>query len=119
MTEPTTSTLIPVAAGMGLAALLPGIDGDALLGAFAGATLFVVSAAQSLSLGRRIVYLLISVVAGYLAANDVLAWFPLKSSGVAAFMASAIAVTVMLAVIKQCEQIDFKRLFGRKGPPSA
>lgn len=118
MTEPTTSTLIPVAAGMGLAALLPGIDGDALLGAFAGATLFVVSA-QSLSLWRRIVYLLISMVAGYLAANDVLAWFPLKSSGVAAFMASAIAVTVMLAVIKQCEQIDFKRLFGRKGPPSA
>lgn len=118
MTEPTTSTLIPVAAGMGLAALLPGIDGDALLGAFAGATLFVVSA-QSLSVWRRIVYLLISVIAGYLAANDVLAWFPLKSSGVAAFMASAIAVTVMLAVIKQCEQIDFKRLLGRKGPPDA
>ena len=118
MTEPTTSTLIPVAAGMGLAALLPGIDGDALLGAFAGATLFVVSA-QSLPVWRRIVYLLISVIAGYLAANDVLAWFPLKSSGVAAFMASAIAVTVMLAVIKQCEQINFKRLFGRKGSPDA
>ena len=68
MAEPTSLSGAPLAAGVGLAALLPGVDGNALIGAFAGATLFVVSA-KSLPIWQRLVYLLISIIAGYLAAS--------------------------------------------------
>ncbi|MCL1561825.1 putative holin, partial [Xanthomonas nasturtii] len=47
MTEPTSvSSGFLIATGVGLASVLPGIDGDALIGAFAGGALFVVSAAK-------------------------------------------------------------------------
>ncbi|KEZ95235.1 membrane protein, partial [Xanthomonas vasicola pv. vasculorum NCPPB 895] len=53
MTEPTSvSSGFLIATGVGLASVLPGIDGDALIGAFAGGALFVVSAAKQPLLAR-------------------------------------------------------------------
>lgn len=43
MAEPSTTTLVVTAAGIGLSSLFPGIDGNALIGAFAGATLVAIS----------------------------------------------------------------------------
>lgn len=123
MTEPTSvSSGIMIATGVGLASVLPGIDGDALIGAFAGATLFVVTVAK-LSLWLRLVYLPISIVAGYQAAPEVLRWLPLKSSGVAAFAVAACAITLTLALIECAKSIDLSALISsfvrRGGPPSA
>ncbi len=118
MAEPTTtSTLALIAAGVGLAALVPGIDGDALVGAFAGGTLFVVST-PSMPLWQRVIYFLVSAIAGYMATPDLLAVVPLKSSGLAAFFASAVIVSVTLAVIEKGKKLDFSWL-RRGGPPSA
>lgn len=118
MAEPTSlSSAVPVAAGVGLAALLPGIDGNALIGAFAGATLFVVSA-KSLPLWQRAVYLFVSVVAGYLAAPDIVRSLPVFSTGVAAFVASAVGITVTLALIEKSRSLDLGWL-RRGGPPNA
>jgi len=118
MAEPTSlSTAVPLAAGVGLAALLPGIDGNALIGAFAGATLFVVSA-QSLPIWKRLVYLLVSVVAGYLAAPDIARSLPIFSTGVAAFVASAVGITVTLALIEKSKAFDLSWI-RRGGPPNA
>ena len=118
MAEPTSlSSAASLAAGVGLAALLPGIDGNALVGAFAGATLFVVSA-KSLPVWQRAVYLLISVVAGYLAAPDIARSLPILSTGVAAFVAAAVGITVTLALIEKSRAVDFSWL-RRGGPPSA
>lgn len=117
MAEPTsTSTLGLFVAGVGLAALLPGIDGDALIGAFAGSTLFVVSA-PSMSLWQRLIYLAVSVVVGYMATPDLMSLVPFRSSGLAAFFASAAIVTVTLAVIDKCKRLDFSWI-RRGGPPN-
>ncbi|MCD7096992.1 putative holin [Stenotrophomonas sp. MMGLT7] len=121
MTEPTsTSIIIPLATGVGLAALLPGIDGNALVGAFAGGTLFVVSA-KTLPLWQRFVYLAISIVAGYYGAGELIQRGFFRSTGVVGFIVSSVAVTVMLAAIEQCKQVDFKGLlksiFNRGGSP--
>lgn len=118
MAEPTSlSTLAMIAAGVGLAAVLPGIDGNALVGAFAGGTLFVVSA-TSTPLWRRAVYLCISVIVGYQATSEMVRWLPIRSTGVAAFIASAVLVTLTLAAIEKCKTFDFSWI-RRGGPPSA
>lgn len=118
MTEPTSLTgAAAVAAGLGLAALLPGIDGDALIGAFAGGTLFVVSA-KDLSLWKRSVYLVVSIVAGYYGADDIPRWIPLQSTGMAAFICAACSITVTLALIERGRDIDPPRI-RRGGPPNA
>ncbi|MBA0289224.1 hypothetical protein D7Y39_05170 [Stenotrophomonas maltophilia] len=118
MTEPTSLTgAAAIATGLGLAALLPGIDGDALIGAFAGGTLFVVSA-KDFSLWKRSVYLIVSVIAGYYGADDVSRWVPLRSTGMAAFICAACSITVTLALIERGRDIHPPR-FPRGGPPSA
>lgn len=109
-----------MAAGVGLAALLPGVDGNALVGAFAGATLFVVSA-KDLPLWRRLVYLVISLAMGYVSVGDVIRWLPITSTGIAAFLVSAGTVTLGLAFIEGLRGVDLKALlsnwFRRGGKP--
>lgn len=101
MTEPTsTGGLIALATSVGLASLLPGINGDALIGAFAGGTLFVVSA-RDLPVWKRLIYLAISVVAGYLGASEVTRLFNVGSSGLAAFFCAACVITLTLGFIER------------------
>ncbi len=110
MTEPTsTGGLIALATSVGLASLLPGIDGDALIGAFAGATLFVVSA-KDLPLWKRFVYLAISVVGGYLGGSEVMRKLALESSGLAAFLSAACVITITLALIEGSAAFALSRL---------
>ncbi|MDQ8035391.1 MAG: phage holin family protein [Bordetella sp.] len=119
MTEPTSvSSGFVIATGVGIASIIPGIDGDALIGAFAGATLFVVTATK-LPLWQRVVYLAISVVAGYQGAPEIISRGLLQSSGVAAFLCSACAITLTLGLIERAKSIDLSSLFRRGGPPSA
>ncbi|HEL4252907.1 TPA: hypothetical protein UM795_000964 [Stenotrophomonas maltophilia] len=108
MTEPTsTGTLFALATSVGLASLLPGVNPDALIGAFAGATLFVVSA-KDLPLWKRLAYLVVSVVPGYMGATDVMRRFELESAGLAAFLLAACAVTITLRLIEGSGSIKFK-----------
>lgn len=118
MTEPTSlSTLAVVATGVGLASLVPGIDGDAMVGAFAGGTLFVVSA-KALPIWQRLIYLAISIVAGYQGAPEILRWLPIQSTGVAAFVGAAMGITLTLALIERSKRLDLS-WFRRGGPPNA
>jgi hypothetical protein len=112
MAEPSTTTLAIAAAGIGFASLFPGIDGNALIGAFAGASLVVITS-HDLSLGKRFAYLLISLIAGYLASDDVVRYTPITSSGVAAFFASALVITVTLQLIERIKSFDLLSLFRR------
>lgn len=110
MTEPTsTGSMVALATGVGLASLLPGIDADALIGAFAGATLFVVSA-KDLSIWKRLVYLAISVVAGYLGGTEVMRRFDVTSSGLAAFFCAATIITLTLTLIERSRTADPDRI---------
>lgn len=114
MAEPSTSTVIAGAAGIGFASLFPGIDGNALIGAFAGAALLVVSS-KDLTLGKRFAYMVISMIAGYLAAPDLVNWTPIRSTGVAAFFAAASAIVLTLQLIDRLKTLDLFSLFKKGG----
>ena len=97
MADPFSSssmaTGLALACGVSLASLLPGIDGNALIGAFAGAAVFVLHA-PSLRLALRMSYFALSMVAGYLAAPELTQWLPLHERGISAFIASAAVITL-------------------------
>lgn len=93
MAEPTSTAMGTAAIGVGLAALLPGIDGNALIGAFAGATFFVLPAHEHPLLTRAI-YMLISIVMGYIGAPEITDLTFIKETGVAACIAGASCVYI-------------------------
>ncbi|WP_028217427.1 putative holin [Paraburkholderia oxyphila] len=105
MAEPNTTTAAALSAAIGLAGLAPGIDGNALIGAFTGAALVVVTS-KNLGVLTRLAYLLISLVMGYLAAPEIVNSTPIRSTGVAAFFAAALVITVTLQLIERIKGID-------------
>jgi hypothetical protein len=105
MAEPvsSTATTATLAAVAGLS-MLPGIDAAVVLGAFAGAAVFVLSS-DSLSLVKRAVFFVASFIAGLVAAAGVASllarWLPIEASpGVGALLAAALAVKVLLWLIR-------------------
>lgn len=109
MAEPTSGTLITATSILiGVGSLCTGLDGNALIGAFAGATLFAVSS-QRLSLWQRLAYTAISLVFGYLCAPEVIKYTLINESGIAAFFAAAAAVTLTLHGIKLIETIELPK----------
>ena len=114
MAEPSTAaaagTATLTAAVIGM---MPGIDANAVVGAFCGASLFVISA-KDLGLFERFAYLLISFAIGYLGGPALLGDM-LEQSAVSAFIAAAVTVTAGLRAIEGVKTLDIKAwLGGRK-----
>lgn len=105
MAEPNTTTAVSLSAAIGLASLAPGVDGNALIGAFAGAALVVVSS-KELNAIKRVAYMLISLVMGYVAAPEIVDVTPLRSTGVAGFFAAALVVALTLQLIERMKSFD-------------
>lgn len=116
----STSTLLAVIA------MLPAVNADALIGAFAGAAVYVLGSGE-LSLTKRAVGMLAGVMMGYRLGPTLAPELPIiKSDVFASFLVSAfivvIAVTVFGTISKARIRIDvgwdeLKSLwpFGRKG----
>lgn len=113
MAEPSTTTTAVVTAGIGFASMAPGIDGNALIGAFAGAALLVVSS-KDLGLGTRFAYLVISIAIGYLGAPDLVKLTPITSTGVAGFFGAALAITVTLQLMERIKTVDLLAIFTKR-----
>jgi hypothetical protein len=105
MAEPNTTTAAALSAAIGLAGIAPGIDGNALIGAFTGAALVVVTS-KDLGIVKRVAYMLISLVMGYLASPEIVNATPIRSTGVAAFFAAALVITVTLQLIERVKSVD-------------
>lgn len=114
MPDPSTSTVVIAVSGVGLATLLPGIDGNALIGAFAGATVFVVSA-KELTIFKRIAYMLASLIMGYQAAPEIMHSTSIRESGVAASLAAALFVTVTIGLIEKAKSFELLSWLRRGG----
>lgn len=114
MAEPNTATL-SLSAAIGLTALAPGIDGNALIGALAGAGLVVVTS-SGIGVVRRMAHLLISLVMGYLAAPELVERTAIQSTGVAAFFAAALVIAVTVQLMNKVKTLDLGSLFRRGGP---
>lgn len=91
---------------------IPGIDANAVIGAFCGALLFSVSA-KGLSLWVRLVYLLISFVIGYLGGPAILGSY-LEHSAASAFVGATITVTAGLRAIESVRTLDLRAWLGGK-----
>ena len=119
MAEPTTtSTIALVATGVSIATLIPGIDGNAVIGAFAGAALMALHS-RDVSMPSRILYLAISWVMGYLSAPLVMRQIHLQESGVAAFLAAAVVIVLTVRLIDSAKTLDISQItsWWRRGGP--
>lgn len=115
MTEPTTATALAfAAAGFSAAALLPGMDGNAVIGAFAGAALVALHV-RDVRLVVRGIYLIVSWVMGYLAAPVVVRTIGVQETGVAAFIAAALVIALTLQLLDRVKDIDLAALLRRGG----
>ena len=116
MTEPTSATtLVLAASSVGLATLVPGLDGNAIIGAFAGATLVALHS-RDVSVPSRIVYLVISWIMGYLAAPMVARQTHILETGVAAFLAATVVIALAVQLIERVKSIDLTSWLRRGGP---
>lgn len=93
MAEPSSTATMALTATIGLASILPGIDGNALIGAFAGATLFVLTS-KELGLITRFLYLFISLLMGYMLVPSVLAHTPIQEPALAGFIGGLFCITL-------------------------
>lgn len=109
MAEPASSTTLAATAALALAALLPFIDGDALLGAVLGATL-IASTKKDIRWWQRLFSLALSVGLGYILAPEVINQTPVKSMAFAAFIASICAIPLALKFAVWVEQFDISSL---------
>lgn len=122
MTEPvsTLKSAGLLAGGLSLAAYGPGVDGNVLIGAFAGAAVFVLHRRES-PVVVRLLHFCASVAIGYLSAPELLRYLPIESPGVCAAIGAACAVTVINAVIDALDKCDLiallQQLFGKERKP--
>lgn len=103
MTEPVgTGAATAALTGVTVVGLLSGVDSGVLIGAFAGAVIFVMSA-NDLSWWRKLALFVVSLLVGILAAPftaDIITWATpgdiVAHSPVGALVASAIAVRLLM-----------------------
>lgn len=108
MAEPiaTSSTAAIAVTSVGAITLLPGVDAATVLGAFAGAAVFVLNS-DDMSTPKKLAFLVLSIVAGCLAAplaaaliSKALPTDAEVSHGVGALVASSVLVKLLLAMIR-------------------
>ncbi|RMH96410.1 putative holin [Stutzerimonas nitrititolerans] len=111
MAEPTSTGALAVGiAGAGVAGVMAGFDGAMAVGSLCGALIYFASA-KELTLGPRLMYFAISWVMGYLAAPavaraELFGLGPIELPALAAFICSALIVTVTLAAIRQRRGVE-------------
>lgn len=115
MTEPATGTAIAITAtSVTVTTWLLGLDGNAVVGALAGAVLMVMSA-KDVRWYARVLYLAISWAMGYIAAPELTEHLPIDQTGVAAFIAAALIVTITLQTIERAKTFDIFSILRRSG----
>jgi hypothetical protein len=113
MAEPNTTAAATAAGAITAASMLPGIDPNTLIGACAGATLFVMSA-RDLCIFTRLIYLAISIAMGYIGGPPVLGHL-FGEPAVSAFVGAATVIGVGLKIINSVDEIDLNKWFRPKG----
>lgn len=114
MVEPTSSAA-SAATAMGavvITSILPGVNGDALIGAFAGAVVFALHA-KDITLTKRLVYMVVSILLGYMGSDEVMRNTGIQSDAIASFALSAVIVTLALASIDRIRNFDITSLWKR------
>ncbi|MCY1296495.1 putative phage holin [compost metagenome] len=101
MTEPGSGAVVAAGVvGIGASSLLiPGVDMNAVVGAFGGALFFVLWA-RDLGFLARLGYLLVSWIAGYYVAAEMVGREWAQFSGLPALIAAAGTVTALIGALE-------------------
>ena len=107
MAEPTSSSVVvaTAAAGVGLATVMPNMDGNALFGAIIGAALIALNQ-KDLKAWQRLLGLLVSVGAGYVSAGEIVAQTPITQTGPGGFVGAILVVPIALKVLAVVERME-------------
>lgn len=107
MAEPTTTAGVVAATvtGVGLAAMLPWLDVNALIGAIAGAAVVALHRTDIKALSR-ILGLVMSAVAGYVCAPELVLQTPINQTGPAAVVGAVVIIPALLRVLTYIEKLD-------------
>lgn len=85
--------------GVTTASLVPGVDTNAVIGAFAGALFFMVFA-KDLSVWARMGYFVASWIVGYYVSNEAIGQAWAKTSGLVAFFGALFTVVVCVSLLE-------------------
>ncbi|MEH6490760.1 putative holin [Halopseudomonas sp.] len=116
MPEPTSSTAVAAttAAGVTLAAMVPSIDANAVMGAVLGAALVAYNKSE-LKAWQRIGSLFFSALVGYLMSSELVTQTPVTETGTGAFIGSIIIVPLGIKLMQQIDKFDIASLI-KRGP---
>lgn len=104
-TTAATAAAAPLAVGgtgITIAAMLPGIDLSAVIGAFGGAFFFVLFA-KDINNWQRVGYLIVGWIGGYLGAAEFLAQAWTKTSGIASFIAGLLCIVISTSLVESVQ----------------
>lgn len=114
MAEPNTTLAVTAAAGsITIGSALLGLDTEAAIGALAGAAVYVTSA-RELNLPTRLVYLVASVVLGYILTPEIISHTFIQARAVAGFIGGLLGVTGGQLLLKQLHNTDLTWLIRGK-----
>lgn len=110
MAEPSSGAVLAAQAAAGVAgvtgvtaaSMMPGVDVNAVVGAFAGAMFFVVFA-KDLKPWARFGYFIASWVLGYYVASEVIGREWARTSGLVAFFGALFCVVVCISLLEWIE----------------
>lgn len=107
MAEPTSTTVVvaTAAAGVGLATIIPSLDGNALFGAVVGSAVIALNQ-KDLRAWQRVVGLLVAVGSGYVSAAEIVAQTPITKTGPGGFIGAIIVVPIALKVLAVIEKME-------------
>lgn len=115
MAEPTSAisgaAAVPASALL-LGTMLPGVDSGALIGAFAGAAVFILHN-KDVGVLKRLIYGLVSWFIGYFAAPELGRLVGIQETVVSAFGAAAVVMTFTVTAIEKIKAADFS--FWKRG----
>jgi len=109
MAEPSTAVLQTATTGISVGALVLGLDVETIIGAVAGATIFVTQE-KELGLPMRLLYLLVSVAFGYFIAPEITAKTIITSNALAGFLGGLFTVSGGQLLLRQLQNTDLKWL---------
>ena len=110
MAEPTSSSIAAaMAAGLGVASILPGVDGNAMFGAVVGAALIATNR-RDIHGWQRLIGLLISAGAGYVSAGEIVEQTPISQTGPGGFIGAVLVVPLALKLLAAVDKINLEKL---------
>lgn len=111
MAEPTT-TATATAISLGVASLLPFVNGNALLGAVFGAALFATSRKELTPLSRLVTMLLATGI-GYVLTPEITANTVISNDATAAMAAAVVSLPILLKIIDWIDQTKLSEILNK------